>query len=175
MACCASPGWLWSWRNRWNDWQGKPKYSEKTCLSVAFPPQTPHATRTRTRAAAVGSQRLTAWATALPCSIVPQPTTLPRADEWVLLLIIINTIVTIIITIVVIITCFYLSDHDHNDAVPVSASLHLFPFICNVSFAAFMLHAHSIRPHYPLLVHTKVDGQCSNWEPHRLTTALGPA
>jgi hypothetical protein len=29
-------------------------------------PQTPHAVRTRTRAAAVGSQRLTAWATALP-------------------------------------------------------------------------------------------------------------
>jgi hypothetical protein len=28
------------------------------------PPQTPHAARTRTRAAAVGSQRLTAWATA---------------------------------------------------------------------------------------------------------------
>jgi hypothetical protein len=30
------------------------------------PPQTPHAARTRTRAAAVGSQRLTAWATARP-------------------------------------------------------------------------------------------------------------
>jgi hypothetical protein len=30
------------------------------------PPQTPHATRTRTRAAAVGSQRLTAWTTARP-------------------------------------------------------------------------------------------------------------
>jgi hypothetical protein len=29
-------------------------------------PQTPHAARTRTRAAAVGSQRLTAWATARP-------------------------------------------------------------------------------------------------------------
>jgi hypothetical protein len=28
------------------------------------PPQTPHAARTRTRAAVVGSQRLTAWATA---------------------------------------------------------------------------------------------------------------
>jgi hypothetical protein len=32
------------------------------------PPQTPHAARTRTRAAAVGSQRLTAWATARPPS-----------------------------------------------------------------------------------------------------------
>jgi hypothetical protein len=30
------------------------------------PPQTPHAARTRTRAATVGSQRLTAWATAWP-------------------------------------------------------------------------------------------------------------
>jgi hypothetical protein len=30
------------------------------------PPQIPHAARTRTRAAAVGSQRLTAWATAQP-------------------------------------------------------------------------------------------------------------
>jgi hypothetical protein len=30
------------------------------------PPQTPHVARTRTRAAAVGSQRLTAWATARP-------------------------------------------------------------------------------------------------------------
>jgi hypothetical protein len=32
------------------------------------PPNTPHAARTRTRAAAVGSQRLTAWATARPMS-----------------------------------------------------------------------------------------------------------
>jgi hypothetical protein len=31
------------------------------------PPQTPHSAHTRTRAAAVGSQRLTAWATAWPC------------------------------------------------------------------------------------------------------------
>jgi hypothetical protein len=30
------------------------------------PPQTPHSARTRTRAAAVGSQQLTAWATARP-------------------------------------------------------------------------------------------------------------
>jgi hypothetical protein len=34
------------------------------------PLQTPHAARTRTRAAAVGSQRLTAWATARPSAIV---------------------------------------------------------------------------------------------------------
>jgi hypothetical protein len=30
------------------------------------PPQTPHATQTRTQAATVGSQRLTTWATAQP-------------------------------------------------------------------------------------------------------------
>jgi hypothetical protein len=31
-----SPGWLWWRRNWWNDWQGKPKYSEKTCPSAAL-------------------------------------------------------------------------------------------------------------------------------------------
>jgi hypothetical protein len=32
MACCTCPGWLWWWRIWWNeDWQGKPKYFEKTC------------------------------------------------------------------------------------------------------------------------------------------------
>jgi hypothetical protein len=32
MAYCTCPGWLWWWRNWWNeDWQVKPKYSEKTC------------------------------------------------------------------------------------------------------------------------------------------------
>jgi hypothetical protein len=66
MAYCASLGWLWWWRNRWNDWQGKPKYSEKTCPVPLCPPQTPHAALTRAQAAAVGSQRLTAWATARP-------------------------------------------------------------------------------------------------------------
>jgi hypothetical protein len=36
-ANCASPGWLWWWRNWWNDdWQGKPKFSEKTCPSAAL-------------------------------------------------------------------------------------------------------------------------------------------
>jgi hypothetical protein len=68
MAYCASPGWLWWWKNLWNDWQGKPKYPEKPAPMPLCPPQTPHAARTRTRVAAVGSQRLTAWATALPSS-----------------------------------------------------------------------------------------------------------
>jgi hypothetical protein len=37
MAYCTCPGWLWLWRNWWNeDWQGKPKYSEKTCPSATL-------------------------------------------------------------------------------------------------------------------------------------------
>jgi hypothetical protein len=55
------PGWLWGWRIWWNEWQRKPKY-RRHC-----PPQIPlDQTRDRTRAAAVGSQRLTAWAMARP-------------------------------------------------------------------------------------------------------------
>jgi hypothetical protein len=42
----------------WNeDWQGKPKYSEKTCPSATLSTTNPH---DQIRAAAVGSQRLTA-------------------------------------------------------------------------------------------------------------------
>jgi hypothetical protein len=34
LAYCTFPRWLWSWRIWWNeDWQGKQKYSEKTCPS----------------------------------------------------------------------------------------------------------------------------------------------
>jgi hypothetical protein len=36
MAYCDSAGWLRWCRNRWNDWQGKPKYLEKTCPSAAL-------------------------------------------------------------------------------------------------------------------------------------------
>jgi hypothetical protein len=41
------------WSNRWNEnWQGKPKYSEKTCPSATLPTKSPHGlTRARTRAA----------------------------------------------------------------------------------------------------------------------------
>jgi hypothetical protein len=43
-----------------DDWQGKPKYSEKTCPNVTLSTtNTTCCARTRTRAAAVGSQRLT--------------------------------------------------------------------------------------------------------------------
>jgi hypothetical protein len=63
QAFCASPGWLWWWRNWWNDdWQGKPRYSEKTCPSAALSTTNPTCSaRTRTRAAAVGSKWLTAY------------------------------------------------------------------------------------------------------------------
>jgi hypothetical protein len=36
------PGWLWLWRIWWNeDWQGKPKYSEKTCPSATLSTKNP--------------------------------------------------------------------------------------------------------------------------------------
>jgi hypothetical protein len=55
--------WWWVWSSQWNDnWQGKPKYSVKTCPNATFPPQIPHdLISVRTRAATVGSRRLTAW------------------------------------------------------------------------------------------------------------------
>jgi hypothetical protein len=31
LAYCICPGWLWRWKIWWNEWQGKPKYSEETC------------------------------------------------------------------------------------------------------------------------------------------------
>jgi hypothetical protein len=43
-----------------------PSIRRKPAPVPLCPPQTPHAARTRTRAAAVGSQRLTTWATARP-------------------------------------------------------------------------------------------------------------
>jgi hypothetical protein len=66
LAYCIWPGWLWGWRIWWNDgWQGKLKYSEKSCPSdtlsttnLTWPDQA------RTQAATVGSQELTTWATA---------------------------------------------------------------------------------------------------------------
>jgi hypothetical protein len=69
LAHCTSPGgdgW-WVWTSRWNDWQRKPKYSEKTAPVSLFPPQIPHnLTSTGTRVAEVGSRRLTDRATARP-------------------------------------------------------------------------------------------------------------
>jgi hypothetical protein len=35
LAYCTCHGWLWGWKILWiEDWQGKPKYSEKTCPSA---------------------------------------------------------------------------------------------------------------------------------------------
>jgi hypothetical protein len=73
LAYCTCPGWLWWWwRIWWNeDWQGKPKYSEKTCPSATLSATDPtYQSRARTRAAAVGSQRLTAWAMARPLHVL---------------------------------------------------------------------------------------------------------
>jgi hypothetical protein len=37
LAFCICSGWLWGWRIWWNDdWQGDPKYSEKTCPCVTL-------------------------------------------------------------------------------------------------------------------------------------------
>jgi hypothetical protein len=65
QAYCTCPRWLWWWRIWWNeDWQGKPKYLDKTCPSATLSTTNPTCqTRARTRAAAVGSQRLTAYKT----------------------------------------------------------------------------------------------------------------
>jgi hypothetical protein len=55
--------------NWWNkNWQGKPKYSEKTCPSATLSTTKSHMTRPglEPRTSAVGSQRLTAWAMARP-------------------------------------------------------------------------------------------------------------
>jgi hypothetical protein len=68
MAYYTCPGWLWWWRFWWNeDCQGRLKYSEKTCPSATLSTTNPTCqTRARTQAAAVGSQRVTAWAMARP-------------------------------------------------------------------------------------------------------------
>jgi hypothetical protein len=77
MAYWTCPGWLWWWRIWWNEnWQGKPKYSENTCPSATLSTTNP---TWQIRAAAVGSQRLTAWAINVvqsvkqrfACSILP--------------------------------------------------------------------------------------------------------
>jgi hypothetical protein len=68
-----NPGWLWWWRNWWNDnWQGKLKYSEKTCPRATLSSTNPTwSARKRTRAAAVGSQWLIASAMARPTMNLP--------------------------------------------------------------------------------------------------------
>jgi hypothetical protein len=64
-------GWWWVWSSRWNEWQGKPKYSKKNCSSATCPPQIPHdLIWNRTLVAAVGSRPLTARAMTRPKSLV---------------------------------------------------------------------------------------------------------
>jgi hypothetical protein len=64
--------WGWLWSNWWNeDWQGNRSTRRKPAPVPLCPPQIPlDQTRDRTRAAAVESQRLTAWAMARPCLLV---------------------------------------------------------------------------------------------------------
>jgi hypothetical protein len=50
----------------WMIGRGNRSTQRKPAPEPLCPPQTPHAARTRTQAATVGSQRLTAWATAWP-------------------------------------------------------------------------------------------------------------
>jgi hypothetical protein len=69
LAYCSCPRWLWGWRSWLNEWfwQGKPKYSEKTCPDATLSTTNPTCqTRTRTRATAVGSQWLTTSAMERP-------------------------------------------------------------------------------------------------------------
>jgi hypothetical protein len=60
--------WGWLWSNWWNeDWQENRSTRRKPAPAPLCPPQIPlDQTRDRTRAAAVGSQRLTAWAMTRP-------------------------------------------------------------------------------------------------------------
>jgi hypothetical protein len=84
MAYGTCPGWLWWWRIWWNeDWQGKP------APAPLCPPQIPlHQSRVWTWAAVVGSQRLTAWAMALPycCSLLRNYLGWPTLNFRVLML-----------------------------------------------------------------------------------------
>jgi hypothetical protein len=60
----------WVWSSGWYARQGKPKYSEKTCPSVASSTTNPTWPDPGSNsAAAVGSRRLTAWTTAQPIMI----------------------------------------------------------------------------------------------------------
>jgi hypothetical protein len=65
--------WGWLWSNWWSErrLQGKPKNSEKTCPSATLSHHKSQMTRSgfEPRTAAVGSQRLTAWAMARPYSL----------------------------------------------------------------------------------------------------------
>jgi hypothetical protein len=70
---CAPDDIWWVWSSRWNEnWQGKPRSTLWKPAPVLFRlPQIPHDLNwARTRADAVGSWRLTAWAMARPSRTV---------------------------------------------------------------------------------------------------------
>jgi hypothetical protein len=83
QAYCASPGWLWWCKNWWNDWQGKPKYSEKICPSAALsttnPTCCPDANPGR-RCGKPASNRLS-YGTAFPRRLIP-PGWRTRGPQW---------------------------------------------------------------------------------------------
>jgi hypothetical protein len=59
--------WWCGWKSRWNDWQGKPKYSQKTYLMPLCPTQIPNVlTWVWIHPTAVGTHWLTAWTTTWP-------------------------------------------------------------------------------------------------------------
>jgi hypothetical protein len=60
--------WGWLWSSWWNEhWQGKPKYSEKTCPSATLSTTNPAWPNLGSNLGRRGeSQRLTAWAMARP-------------------------------------------------------------------------------------------------------------
>jgi hypothetical protein len=70
-AYCTCPGWLWGWRIWWDDdWQGKPKCSEKNCSSAILSKTNPTSPdQAQTWATAVESQRLSASAMARPSDV----------------------------------------------------------------------------------------------------------
>jgi hypothetical protein len=65
---CASPGWYDDGEIGGMIGRGNRSTQRKPAPVPLCPPQTPNAARTLTRAPAVGSQRLTGWATARPTS-----------------------------------------------------------------------------------------------------------
>jgi hypothetical protein len=65
LSYCACPWWLWGWRIiRWNeDWQGKPKYSEKTCPSATLSTTNPTWSNPGRRCGEPATNRLSTGAT----------------------------------------------------------------------------------------------------------------
>jgi hypothetical protein len=68
--------WWWLWSNWWNEnWQGKPKYSEKTCPSAILSTTNPTWPDPGRRGGKPATNRWS-YGAASPCSIALQPTRL---------------------------------------------------------------------------------------------------